>query len=82
MYLVLKIIITKNKIIQMETKTSKEWYDLVPSEYRLKILDPDGWDRSNFQFSFYEELITKDEFKKRISLSTIQCDRNFFIAQW
>ena len=66
----------------METKTSKEWYDLVPSEYRLKILDPDGWDRSNFQFSFYEELITKDEFKKRISLSTIQCDINFSIAQW
>lgn len=66
----------------METKTSKEWYDLVPSEYRLKILDPDGWDRSNFQFSFYEELITKDEFKKRISSSTIQCDRRFFIAQW
>ena len=66
----------------MEKKTSKEWYDLVPSEYRLEILDPDGWDRRNFKFSFYEELITKDEFKNRVLSSTIQCDRILSIAQW
>jgi len=63
----------------MERKTSKEWYDLIPDEYGLKILDPDGWDRENFQISFYEELITREEFKNRISLSTIQCKKINFL---
>lgn len=62
----------------MEKKTSKEWYDLVPKEFKLFILDPDGWDRSNFGYSFNEELITENEFKKRIMYSTISCDKNYF----
>lgn len=65
-----------------EKKTSKEWYDSIPSKYGLKILDPDGWDRQNYQYSFYEERITKNEFKNRLFPSTIQCcDKNFF-AEW
>jgi hypothetical protein len=56
----------------METKTSAEWEELVPKKYNLTILDPDGWDRKNFQYSFYEELITKEEFKRRVSSSTVQ----------
>jgi hypothetical protein len=35
------------------------------------ILDPDGWDRANFRHSFYEELISYDEFRKRVMLSTV-----------
>ena len=62
----------------MELKTSEEWLNLVPQEYKLKILDPDGWDRSNFQFSFYEEKITESQFFMRVSLSTIQCNPKFF----
>jgi hypothetical protein len=65
-----------------ETKNSKDWWESVPSEYRLRILDPDGWDRQNLQYSLYEELITKDEFKHRLSSSTIQCDISFFTAEW
>ena len=62
----------------METKTSAEWEELVPKKYNLTILDPDGWDRKNFQYSFYEELITKEEFKRRVSSSTVQCNIDFF----
>jgi hypothetical protein len=62
----------------MELKTSKEWYDLVPSEYKLTIIDPDGCDRKNYQYSFHEELITKEEFNKRVSYSNVTCDIKFF----
>ncbi len=48
-------------------KTSKEWLNAQP---RLGITDPDGWDRFNYQWSFYTELITKEEFEKRVSMST------------
>ena len=57
----------------MEKKTSKEWYKLVPEKYDLKIFDPDGWDRSNYEYSFNEELITKKEFVNRVMNSTISC---------
>lgn len=63
-------------------KTSKKWYELIPKEHKLLILDPDGWDRKNFEYSFNEELITKDEFKKRLINSTIQCNHSFFTAEW
>lgn len=66
----------------MEAKTSKEWYELVPKKFNLKILDPDGWNRSNFDISFNKELITKDQFIKRLMSSTIKCDRSFFNEKW
>jgi hypothetical protein len=50
-------------------KTSAEWQLKYPS---IKILDPDGWDRTNFTYSFYEEKITEKEFIKRLFTSTIQ----------
>jgi hypothetical protein len=58
-------------------KTSKEWWDSIPVEVGLKILDPDGWDRQNFQYSFYEELITYSIFMSRLQSSTIQCKIGF-----
>ena len=49
-------------------KTSEEWL----KEYEgLRILDPDGWDRSNYQYSFFEEKITKQEFDRRVAYSTV-----------
>lgn len=59
-------------------KTSHQWYQLIPSEYKLVIMDPDGWDRTNYQYSFYEELITEVEFKFRLMKSTIRCNHNYF----
>lgn len=48
-------------------KTSDEWQKEFPYP---KVLDPDGWDRTNFRFSWYEETITKEEYEKRVSVST------------
>ena len=51
-----------------EVKTSAEWEKLGD----WKILDPDGWDRGgNFQYSFYEELITYEEYMHRLIRSTV-----------
>ena len=58
----------------METKTSEEWYNEGYATFNNKsliILDPDGWDRQNYQYSWYEEKITLKEFEKRLSFSTI-----------
>ena len=61
----------------METKTSNEWnkelsdfLTAIDEKSYYKVYDPDGWDRSNFQFSWYEEKITKQEFLKRMMWST------------
>jgi len=56
------------KLYTEEKKTSKQWWDDDPDHVVIK--DPDGWDRSNFQFSYFEELITKEEFDKRLAGST------------
>ncbi len=47
-------------------KTSEEWQ----RESNIIVLDPDGWDRKNYQYSWYEELINKKEFEKRVITST------------
>ena len=50
-------------------KTSKDWKDeLYPT---VTILDPDGWDRTNLDWSFNEEFVTKEEFISRFCRSTI-----------
>ena len=46
-------------------KSSKYWQSLT----KIIILDPDGWDRENFEKS-WEELITKEEFDNRVAHST------------
>lgn len=48
-------------------KTSSEWI----KEYGYVIIDADGWDGSNFDYSFYQEKITREEFELRLSRSTI-----------
>ena len=50
-----------------DLKTSKEWQELYPEP---RVLDPDGWDRQNFQYSWYEEKITLEEYNKRLITST------------
>lgn len=53
-----------------EKKTSEEWYNQVDKPSGLIIYDPDGWDRKNWQFSWYEEKITIDEYRNRVFWST------------
>lgn len=59
----------------METlkKTSNTWQEEYPNP---AVLDPDGWDRTNYQYSWFEELITFDEYQKRVSESTCLADWN------
>jgi hypothetical protein len=52
-----------------ELKTSEQWQKEHPSP---KIIDPDGWDRVNFQWSWYQERITWMEFQYRLIESTCQ----------
>ena len=60
-------------------KTSQEWYELIQAKYPdYVILDPDGWDRANYGYSWHEELITKDEFEKRAGVSTCQYPTKMF----
>ena len=53
-----------------EKKTSEEWYPIIFPKKEVVIMDPDGWDRSNWKFSWYKEEITRDEFNKRVMNST------------
>jgi hypothetical protein len=50
------------------TNTSAVWHAYLQSPL---ILDPDGWDRKNYDYSFFEESITKEEYLKRLSKSTV-----------
>lgn len=49
-------------------KTSAEWI----KEVGYVVLDPDGWDRTNFDYSWNKEKITMVEFQRRLSLSTVK----------
>jgi len=60
-----KIVKFKEELI--EVKTSKEWQEQFPN---IIVYDPDGWDRGNWSFSWFEELITKNEYDKRVMYST------------
>lgn len=62
-------------------KTSQQWYDLLGTHYM--ILNPDGWDRKNYDYSFNQELITEAEYTRRLSLSTILHESQFgtFVPQ-
>ena len=60
----------------MEKRTSAEWRDLVKKKIYLEIIGfpgPEGWDLKNWNFSFHNEPITLQEFKKRLINSTIEC---------
>ena len=49
--------------------TSSEWMDLL--DQGITILDADGWQRDNFNYSFNEELISKREYMNRLTQSTV-----------
>ena len=60
-----------------EIKTSDEWENSdLPEMKGTEVLDPDGWDRQNFDFSYYQELITKDEYLLRVGGSTCEWNRD------
>lgn len=58
-------------------ETSAKWLEIFKSETgdNITIMDPDGWDRKNYEFSFNEEKITREEFAFRLSRSTLMRNR-------
>ena len=48
-------------------KTSQEWQE---ENMKTIVLDPDGWDRTNYKYSWFEEQVTLDEYNSRLSKST------------
>ena len=52
-------------------KTSEDWQ----KDSQFIVIDPDGWDRSNFKYSWFIERITKEEFDRRLIYSTIMSKR-------
>jgi len=50
-------------------RTSEEWLKEDCFKH-IQIMDPDGWDRSNHNYSFKEEKITIEEFEHRCLFST------------
>lgn len=60
-------------ILQEGKKTSAAWYNYIKyCKVPIEILDPDGWDRSNFNYSFNIEEISNKEFYNRLTNSSIQ----------
>lgn len=62
----LTLIYQVKESVKGNLKTSEEW----AKKYTNKIVDPDGWDRENFEYSWYQELITREEFENRAARST------------
>jgi len=60
-------LLVKQLKLLKEKKTSEEWQKELPYP---KVLDPDGWDRTNYQYSWREELITAEEYFSRVMRST------------
>ena len=51
-------------------KTSNYWQELLTDPLEISIMDPDGWDRKNYDYSYNKEEITAREFQKRVCGST------------
>jgi hypothetical protein len=59
----------------IETMTSAEWYSKQYPNKEVEIIDPDGWDRANFDYSWKEEQISLYEFNRRVLASTCKIIR-------
>ena len=51
-------------------ETSNKWCEILKINPK-HILDADGWDKVNFDYSFYEEKISKAKFMRRLEESFI-----------
>lgn len=61
-----------------EKKTSQEWQKLIKE---VVVLDPDGWDRCNYEYSWEQEKISIQEFFKRVAESTCIYPKGFDIIR-
>lgn len=49
--------------------TSAEWQQIYPNP---QVWDADGWDRQNYEYSWQEEKIDRNEYEKRLAQSTVK----------
>lgn len=61
-------------------KTSEEWNKILAIPNGVVIFDPDGWNRKDWQYSWYEEKITAKDFISRTANSTINTTIEGFSA--
>jgi len=62
---------------KIETRRpSSVWHKLLTVPKGIEILDPDGWDRKHFTYSWEKECITEREYEKRLSVSTLRWYQN------
>jgi hypothetical protein len=67
---------TKIKTKKELLKTSEQWQKKFKK--KILVLDPDGWDRQNFERSWKKEKIALAEFKRRCEKSTLKfLDKSF-----
>ena len=52
----------------MKKQPSEQWQEIC----HVTILDPDGWDRNKYLYSWHMEKITRAEWEKRMITSTVQ----------
>lgn len=67
----------KGGMMMYEIRSSVDWLKDFPN---LVILDPDGWDRSNFDES-WAELISREEFLDRVTKSTLGGGFHYLIGR-
>ena len=58
--------VQEQRIIKL---TSAEWQKILP---KVQVWDTDGWDGRNFQFSWFEEKIDRNEYERRLAQSTVR----------
>ena len=54
----------------MKLKTSALWAVIHKALTGQIVMDPDGWDRKNYDYSWNKEEISHEEFMKRLENST------------
>ena len=54
---------------EQELKSAGEWL-AIDGYNHITVLDPDGWDRSNYEESWAEK-ISEEEFQRRLMMSTV-----------
>ena len=56
-----------------EKKSTRDWISEIPDEFEFELITYDGWDLTSFNHSFYKEKITKEEFIRRLNISSFRC---------
>ena len=54
----------------MKLKTSEQWSIIHKALTGQIVVDPDGWDRKNYDYAWHKEEISHEEFIRRLENST------------